>query len=301
MTILQIAILAVLAIVIGQLPKGRQLAMLAVSAFAVFWLQPAEPFISLQYWLPFATLAVVALSWALTSSPEVRGWMQNWPAVAVLGGVSILADLNRYFGLTSVYITGTPAFGLALLGGVVIIAAVFLLLRLRALDRFWQAAALVIIILIFVLLKSPALMPRFLTLVRSMRGTEPQGVAPALTWLGFSYIAFRLMHTIRDRQAGRLPAVTLAEYVNYVIFFPSFTAGPIDRIQHFVEELRTPLALANEDWIDAGTRLFVGLFKKFVIADLLAVISINNVLVSQVKSTPWMWVFLYAYAFRDLL
>ena len=106
------------------------------------------------------------------------------------------------------------------------------------------------------------------------------------------------MHTIRDRLSGRLPSVTLAEYVNYVIFFASFTAGPIDRIERFVKELRSPLAMGSEDWIDAGTRLFVGLFKKFVIADLLAVISLNNVLVSQVKSTAWMWVFLYAYAFR---
>jgi alginate O-acetyltransferase complex protein AlgI len=106
------------------------------------------------------------------------------------------------------------------------------------------------------------------------------------------------LHTIRDRQSGRLPSVPLAEFFNYVIFFPSFTAGPIDRVERFTKELRAPLPMTNEDWIDAGTRLFVGLFKKFVIADLLAVISLNDVLVSQVKSTGWMWVFLYAYAFR---
>ena len=106
------------------------------------------------------------------------------------------------------------------------------------------------------------------------------------------------MHTIRDRQSGRLPAVTLAEYVNYAIFFPAFTAGPIDRLDRFVKELRTPLPMSNEDWIDAGKRLFVGLFKKFVVADLLAVISISDVLVPHVKSPGWMWLFLYAYSFQ---
>ena len=106
------------------------------------------------------------------------------------------------------------------------------------------------------------------------------------------------MHTIRDRQSGRLPAVTLTEYVNYVIFFPAFTAGPIDRLERFVKELRVPLPMGDEDWIDAGTRLFVGLFKKFVVADLLAVISISDVLVPQVKGAGWMWIFLYAYTFR---
>jgi alginate O-acetyltransferase complex protein AlgI len=100
--------------------------------------------------------------------------------------------------------------------------------------------------------------------------------------------------------------------MNYVIFFPSFTAGPIDRIERFVKELRAPLSLTNEDWIDAGMRFFVGLFKKFVIADLLAVISLSDDLVSQIKGGPvllwshpfyipasiWTWFFLYAYAFR---
>ncbi len=42
----------------------------------------------------------------------------------------------------------------------------------------------------------------------------------------------------------------------------------------------------------------IGLFKKFVLADLLAVISINDVLVAQVKTAGWLWLFLYAYAFR---
>jgi len=119
-----------------------------------------------------------------------------------------------------------------------------------------------------------------------------------ISWLGFSYLAFRLLHTIRDRQSGRLPAVTLAEYMNYAIFFPAFTAGPIDRLEHFVKDLRLPLPLANEDLLDAGTRIFLGVFKKFVIADLLAVISISDVLVSKIQTASWMWVFLYAYTLR---
>ena len=104
MTILQISILAVVALVLGRLPRGRQLALLTVSAFVVFWLQPTEPFVSLVFWLPVATLAITVLAWALTSAPEMRGWKQNWPAFAILVGVALLIDLNRYFKLTQVYI-----------------------------------------------------------------------------------------------------------------------------------------------------------------------------------------------------
>ncbi|HNF35922.1 MAG TPA: MBOAT family O-acyltransferase, partial [Anaerolineales bacterium] len=93
-------------------------------------------------------------------------------------------------------------------------------------------------------------------------------------------------------------ALTLAEYLNYVIFFPSFAAGPIDRAERFVLELRNPVALAEQDWVQAGTRFFIGLFKKFVIADALALVSFNDALAEQVRSPVWIWFLLYAYSLR---
>jgi len=81
--------LAILAIIIGQLPRGRQLAMLAISTFAIFWLQPDEPFVTLLFWLPVATLAISLLCWALTSGPESRSWRQNWPAAALLAAIIV--------------------------------------------------------------------------------------------------------------------------------------------------------------------------------------------------------------------
>jgi len=301
MTILQISILAIIALLLGRLPRGRQLILLAVSAFVVFWLQPAEPFVSLSFWLPVATLTITILAWALTSTPEMRGWKQNGTAIAILAGVVILMDLNSHFKLTQVYISATPHLTLTLIVLIVIAGITLLLTRWQRAHPVMQAAALIAIILIFIFLKTPRLTNLALTFLASTQGQKPNAADVAFDWLGFSYLAFRLMHTIRDRQSGRLPAVTLAEYVNYVIFFPSFTAGPIDRLERFIKDLRSPLPLDDEGWVDAGTRLFVGLFKKFVVADLLAVISISDVLVSQVKGAGWMWLFLYAYSLRIYL
>jgi D-alanyl-lipoteichoic acid acyltransferase DltB (MBOAT superfamily) len=298
MTVLQIAVLAAAATILGQLPRGRQLALLAVSAFVVFWLQPAQPFATLPFWLPVVTLGIAVLAWALTSAPETCDWKQNWPAAAVLAGVVLLMDLNRYFELEQIYTSVTPRFEVALTAFLGIAALIFILLRSQKANRLWRIIAFIGILLIFVILKTPALMQAMLAYIAAWRGENIAEKTTPWSWLGFSYFAFRILHTIRDRQSGRLPAVTLGEYVNYVIFFPSFTAGPIDRIERFVKDLRSPLPLANEDWIDAGTRFFIGLFKKFVLADLLAVISLSDVLVSQVKTAGWMWVFLYAYAFR---
>ena len=136
MTALQIAILAIVALILGRLSKGRELALLAVSAFVVFWLQPDEPFATLRFWMPVATLGVAVLAWALTSAPETRGWKQNWPAVTILVGVVLLMDLNRYFKLEQIYITGTPLLPLTLGGLAGIVAFALLLLRWQKANRF---------------------------------------------------------------------------------------------------------------------------------------------------------------------
>jgi len=173
--------------------------------------------------------------------------------------------------------------------------------RWQGAARLWRVAAILGIVAVFVVLKSPALNWRLNGWLAGMRGVPLTVDTLPISWLGYSYLAFRLLHTIRDRQTGRLPGVTLGEYVNYAVFFPAFTSGPIDRLERFVKDLREPLPLADEDWLDAGSRLLMGLFKKFVLADLLAVISINDALVGRAQGGGWLWIFLYAYAFRIYL
>jgi alginate O-acetyltransferase complex protein AlgI len=162
--------------------------------------------------------------------------------------------------------------------------------------------AILFIILLFVLLKAE---PLTVELSRLWRGATGQDTTLAaildLNWLGFSYIAFRLIHTLRDRQTGLLPALTLREYVTYVIFFPSIVAGPIDRAERFVGDYRALPGLRGMDaarWYDGGARIAAGLFKKFVIADSLALLALNPTNAAQAVSTPGLWVLLYGYALR---
>lgn len=160
----------------------------------------------------------------------------------------------------------------------------------RLLQVFLLTAGIVLLIGIFIILKVPSLVTEVSGFIRYALGrSSANAAATDLRWLGFSYIAFRLLHTIRDRQTGRLPVVTLPEYVTYVIFFPALTAGPIDRIERFIQELRSPITLSAEDLSIAGKRLMVGLFKKFVLADSLAIIALNSVNALQTRTAGWMW------------
>jgi D-alanyl-lipoteichoic acid acyltransferase DltB (MBOAT superfamily) len=153
------------------------------------------------------------------------------------------------------------------------------------------------LLFLFILIKVPSALSVISDTVFTLRGKEATGFS-VISWLGFSYVAFRLLHTILDRKAGRLPPVSLAEYVNYVIFFPSFTAGPIDRIERFTQDLNQPTPLDREGWLEVGSRFFLGLFKKFVIADALAWVALNDLFAQTVNSSLWMWVLLYCYSLR---
>ncbi len=299
MSIIQLGIFALIAMLIGQLKKGRELILLAASVFILFWLQPSQQFVSLAFWIPTATIALTIFIWLLVSTPESRSWRINWPSILVIASVVLLVDLNQFFGLQKIYMTTTPR--LWMIGVAFVVYFFFLVLTARWSDKlkFLLTATFIGIILLFIYLKTPFLITKSFDFIYSLRGQETSSdVRNVVSWLGFSYIAFRLIHTIRDFQTGRLPSLNMGEYVNYVIFFPSFTAGPIDRAERFLVELRNPVALAEQDWLEAGKRFFVGMFKKFVIADSLALIAINEMLVNQVHSAAWMWFFLYMYSLR---
>jgi D-alanyl-lipoteichoic acid acyltransferase DltB (MBOAT superfamily) len=298
-TLAQIAILICTAVVIGRMRRGRELALLAASTAALFWLQPAEPFPTLGFWLPYGTLALTTACWALTTGPDLFRWREVWPAALVLVGVVLLVKLNSILGPPLNAAVTAPSFLRLLLGLIATGGLVLVLWRWNRVRRWALLMVPVLIIAVFAVFKAPGLTEAAARGLQALvaAGTDTVIEAP-LSWLGYSYVAFRLLHTLRDAQVGRLPALGLGEYVNYVIFFPAYTAGPIDRAERFVKDLRRPIELGNEDWLDAGTRLILGLFKKFVIADLLAVISVSDLLVQNVRTAGWLWVFVYAYAFR---
>ena len=86
-----------------------------------------------------------------------------------------------------------------------------------------------------------------------------------------------------------------------MLFFPALTAGPIDRSQRFVQDLRKPFRLTAGEITAGGWRIAWGMFKKFVLADTLALIALNETNAAQTNSTIWVWVLVYAYALRIYL
>lgn len=303
--------------------RGRTWFMLIASVLVIFWLQPTLPIRGFDFWIPVATLVIAIFSWYITANDEARRKRKNWGVFALVAGIVLLLSLTRYFPIAQILTASRPPQIETLLAVIAISGMVFF--GTTHLNRF-NATLLVIgifiLIVVFLVLKIPALTYWLSYGLRALMSQSLTSVsANDFRWLGFSYVAFRLLHTLRDRQMGRLPSVDLGEYLTYVIFFPAFTAGPIDRLERFIKDLRAvPSPQSHKDamtqsekssrlrafessWLNetvypAGQRLLIGTFKKFVLADSLALIALNEANAAQVTSTLWMWVIVYAYAFQ---
>ncbi len=165
-------------------------------------------------------------------------------------------------------------------------------------NRFKSTASIAIILIVVVLvgLKIPAI-TAFLGVWFALE--DGLTVAP-LAWLGFSYVSFRLISLLRDFQYGRLPneGYSLREVMTYALFFPAYTAGPIDQAQRFIPDLQAQNALDANRLVDGGTRIAIGIFKKFVIADSLARLSMTATLVDRTDTALGLWLLVYIYAFQ---
>ncbi|MEW6244255.1 MAG: MBOAT family O-acyltransferase [Bacillota bacterium] len=89
---------------------------------------------------------------------------------------------------------------------------------------------------------------------------------PVMQVLGLSYFTFRLVSFSLDVMRKKITAPSLTVFINYVFFFSTVVAGPIDRYHAFVEASGT----REEDVLSGASRIITGLFKKIVLAGALA-------------------------------
>lgn len=118
--------------------------------------------------------------------------------------------------------------------------------------------------------------------------------------VGISFYTFQtLSYTIdlyrREIQAER----SLLKFAVFVSFFPQLVAGPIVRAADFLPQLRRTPSVDQEQVLSGLWRIFRGLFKKVVIADLLAGLGVDAVFANpQEFSSLELLLGLYGYAFQ---
>lgn len=298
MTYQAIIILTFFSLLYGWMSRrgDRENLLLLSSIVSLFWIQPRLPLRYLDFWLPTITLGIIILSWAITAPAEIRQKDKNLKTAALIIAAVLILSLSRYLDLGGIMdFLHPPGIHQVITAGILLSGLLWILIRIEKISPQVRWLALSGILLIFIMLKSPFLSQKASALWRSLAGQSVELAGKnEIQWLGFSYIAFRILHTIRDRQAGRLPGVSLKKYACYVVFFPALSAGPIARLENFVDELRENSHTYRQDLMAGGKRLVVGAFKKFVIADSLAVFALNQKNATLTRSTLGSWTLLYA-------
>ena len=90
--------------------------------------------------------------------------------------------------------------------------------------------------------------------------------ADFLVPLGLSFFTFKLLHYGVEVLRGNLPAHPVSEVLAWIFLFPIFTAGPIERFDHFRDQ-------AEPEWspqatVEGITRIVHGLIKRFFLGEM---------------------------------
>ncbi len=125
----------------------------------------------------------------------------------------------------------------------------------------------------------------------------------ALPWAGLSYTTFRAVDLLLQARSGRLPACRPLQVLAYLLFFPAFTAGPINRFRPFLADLETgPSPMPWERLRGNLLRLGFGLVKILVLGRLAYLNAIVSPGFDELLPAPgWRlalglyWYYLYIY------
>ena len=203
------------------------------------------PYTDVTYWgvLLYPTLPTFLIAWG-------RRLRQAWIVLATAGMLFVQYSAERLIGGSGPVREVTLVLGFALVQ--YCLATGLLLLRRRTNVRWtiWPAVVLTVI-----------------PLVASRLGTGLTG----LGFLGISYLTFRALDVLLGIHDGLIRELSPGGYAAYMLFFPTVSAGPIDRYRRFVDDWLHARSRSEllRDLDGAVHRIFTGFLYKFILAELI--------------------------------
>ena len=85
--------------------------------------------------------------------------------------------------------------------------------------------------------------------------------------VGVSFYTFQAMSYVIDVYRGRVPERDFGYFALYISFFPQLVAGPIERADALLPQLKAERTVTKADRQDAYRLLLSGYFRKIVLAD----------------------------------
>ncbi len=135
-------------------------------------------------------------------------------------------------------------------------------------------------------------------LLNSFDVTNPLPLINVILPIGLSFHTFQAMsYTIEVYRGNQKPEKHIGIYALYVLFFPQLVAGPIERPQNLLHQLKDRIVYSNANLRKGLLLMAWGFFKKVVIADRLAEVADNgfNYWWDQSSSSMWLSVIFYSF------
>lgn len=109
--------------------------------------------------------------------------------------------------------------------------------------------------------------------VAGLLGVEaPALVLDLILPVGISFYTFQTLSYVIDVYRGKIETEkNFFYYASFVSFFPQLVAGPIERPDNLLPQLKSPKSFNKEDAIKGAKHMLVGFFKKICVADIIAV------------------------------
>ncbi|MGH9548139.1 MAG: MBOAT family O-acyltransferase, partial [Terriglobales bacterium] len=116
--------------------------------------------------------------------------------------------------------------------------------------------------------------------------------------LGISFFVFEFIHYAFEVYKGKPQVKSFPQFALFASFFPTQIAGPIKRYQDFIPQLSIP-AKFKWEYLDEGMQLILmGLAKKVLIADNLALVAQAGFSHPETFSSLDLWLITYSFAFQ---
>lgn len=91
--------------------------------------------------------------------------------------------------------------------------------------------------------------------------------------IGISYFTLQgIGYLINLKMGWEKPEKQFIPFLLYIIFYPKFLSGPIERSNHFLPQLRSRIEFSEDNVVDGLKIAAFGLFKKAAIADQMALL-----------------------------
>ncbi|BDR58125.1 D-alanyl-lipoteichoic acid biosynthesis protein DltB [Xylocopilactobacillus apicola] len=106
-----------------------------------------------------------------------------------------------------------------------------------------------------------------LALVKISTATH-NNVQTLIGFLGISYLTFRVVQTIMETRDGVIKDLDLMNFLQFLLFFPTISSGPIDRYRRFVKDYQNvPKRDEYLEMLQKGVHyIFLGFIYKFILA-----------------------------------